>query len=83
MRLWHQKLIPYLDRQRLLGQLLAIFPTAISAYREFCPEAKTDKAIYRVLNGQRNTYKGFIYKRISKEEEQKLNGLLRFSDKTE
>ena len=65
------------------GQLLAIFPTAISAYREFCPEAKTDKAIYRVLNGQRNTYKGFIYKRISKEEEQELNGLLRFSDKTE
>lgn len=63
------------------GRLVAIFPTAVAAYREFCPNAKVDKAIYRVLNGQRNSYKGFIYKRISKEEEEELNGLLCVSDK--
>lgn len=65
------------------GRLLTIFPTAIAAYREFYPEAKTDKAIYRVLNGQRSSYKGFIYKRIDKKEEQRLNGLLCTGNQTE
>lgn len=54
------------------GQLLKIFPTAVAAYREFHPDAKSDKAIYRVLNGERKHYQGFIYKRISKIEEEEL-----------
>lgn len=58
------------------GELLKIFPTAVEAYREFYPDAKSDKAIYRVLNGSRSHYKGFVYKRITKEEEEELNGIL-------
>ena len=58
------------------GNLISIFPTAVEAYREFHPEARSDKAIYRVLNGQRNHYQGFVYKRISKEQEDELNGIL-------
>lgn len=64
------------------GKLLAVFPTVIEAYREFHPDATADKAIYRVLSGQRKSYKGFVYKRISKEKEEEFNALLCASDQT-
>lgn len=65
------------------GTVVAVFPSAIEAYREYCPNATVDKSIYRVLNGTRQHYRGFKYRRISKEEEVELkNGLLRSSNKT-